>query len=506
MVYPFTNKKVEAILASTFLFIPFLFFIYHSDPSYAIGWLVLSLLLFFFQYKGIVESSSVSIIIILIYIFCCVFIHPIRELDIASNGQYLLLILLLFTKIKNTITKTSIFKATLLLLWALVFITVLVSAIRLFYSGYSHENTYNSVFIFSHRNLQINYFILISIFLIRTLKINQSKLKIVILIMVVTALVFQVKTAFIIAILSHLFFFRNVWKLYLIGLVVLLCSNIPRFISYHKDKVEYTEEVAAMPSWKKNFDLLYLTTLAGSSNDRINTWIWTLENINFVGHGSGSWKVDSQGKISLRDKECSFILRRPHNDFLLIIYELGILGIFICVLIIYTLWGNKLWILLPLFMFSFPLERAGFISLFLLIEPIKFNIPYHSFFYQIKDKLVPIVTFFCVLIFTAVFVAYRSYYHWEMELASSNKSNLSGQYTSTKIIPRDFLLNHHLKYRAFAALKTGDQKTFSKHINYLYKLEPNFYTTYILYRDINLIRDKKHKKIPYKFKNKNNCE
>lgn len=458
-------------------------------------------MLLIFQIRKLVTETFIHLIILII--LSLVFsIQSTKETDFAAYGQYFVIIILLFTNIKKNITSHSIFKTCIVIAWFSFALIVLASTIKLFHIGYSHQNTYESIYLFSHRNLLLNYFVVNSILMIKVLKPNKKFTLSVIILMFVAAVLFQVKTALLITIFCHIIFFRNVWKLYVIGVAIIFIVNIPRFISFKTDKNIYTEEIALMPAWKKNFDLIYITKLAGSSNDRINSWIWTIKNSNFMGHGPGSWKLNSQGKISLRNKDCTSILRRPHNDFLLLIYEFGILGFLISLIIIYTLYINGLIMLIPLFLFTFPLERAGFVSIFLLVKPISINISSHILYHKILKYINLGLSLFCVFIFTSVFIAYTTYFKWGRELSTPNAFSVTKQKSITRFIKRDFLLNHHLKYEAFSALKTGDKKMFSDNITTLYSMEPNFYTTFSIYRDLKI----NDNTIPYSYKYVNGCE
>ena len=96
-----------------------------------------------------------------------------------------------------------------------------------------------------------------------------------------------------------------------------------------------------------------------------------------MGHGIGTWKINSMGMIKLNEGK-TIVHRRPHNDFLWVIYELGWIGYIIIILFTIKLYRYGLMFFLPNLLFSFPFERAEFLSLliFIAIIPIHEKDPF----------------------------------------------------------------------------------------------------------------------------------
>ena len=188
--------------------------------------------------------------------------------------------------------------------------------------------------------------------------------------------------AFIITSVIGIFTFKsnyiNLKKLglFIVPLIILILATA---ILYSK----FDQSSAFKKQITKTFKFNY-----GSTKDRIILWEKSLELAKekpLLGHGVGSWKVDilKYGNQNLKSEDNLTFYQRPHNDFLWILCEQGIISL-ICYLSIFlvSIYSAikllksdikkeiKIYVLLMIYalvsylifsFFSFPMDRIEFI-------------------------------------------------------------------------------------------------------------------------------------------------
>ncbi|MCK5171195.1 MAG: O-antigen ligase family protein, partial [Bacteroidales bacterium] len=164
--------------------------------------------------------------------------------------------------------------------------------------------------------------------------------------------------------------------LYIIPLIILIFATA---ILYSK----FDQSSAFRKQISKTYKFNY-----GSTKDRIILWEKSLELVKekpLFGHGAGSWKINilKYGNQNLKSEDNLTFYQRPHNDFLWILCEQGIIALIcylsIFLISIYTairlLKSNikkevKIYVLLMIYalvsylifsFFSFPMDRIEFI-------------------------------------------------------------------------------------------------------------------------------------------------
>ncbi len=212
------------------------------------------------------------------------------------------------------------------------------------YGGISHEELYNIKARFSHKNLFAEIlFITIPFSLFNTRYYNGVWRSIgivsfllcfsLIIVLMTRAVWIATIISSILTILVLIYHFkpqkRSLLRL-LYGLIGVLIftfiivsgySRIDSFTTFQKQS-------------QKIFNLHY-----GSVQDRLELWSKTNKLIKekpFVGHGLASWKIKilKEGNENLRSKDQLTFYQRPHNDYLWILSENGIIGLLIYVLIL----------------------------------------------------------------------------------------------------------------------------------------------------------------------------
>jgi hypothetical protein len=358
---PFTNGKPKEYVFGFFLLTTFISTTHQLDNFYALGWFFLSLVVFVSTYTGLIRptekiKSIVLIGIPLIYAVCFKF-------DLDQLGIYLILFYWMTCELESEKPISPIIRVFINItftFWACFLILSLLNLIKL---GYTHLNTYKCVIYFAHRNLFLEYGVLFTYIFSQSNSFNQNQKLLIQFLYLVVVIVFQAKaaifSAILLLVLNHTYLRV---PLFVCGLTF-FSYNIPSLYKYAFNKWDYFNELQTKNIVSKNLDLVYVFRYSGSATDRINTYDWTIQNLNFFGHGIGSWKHQSMGKIEVKEG-LNILHRRPHNEFLLILYEYGIItGVLIIFFLLIRLKRNNLLFLLPIILFSFPFERPDFLSL-----------------------------------------------------------------------------------------------------------------------------------------------
>lgn len=358
------KNKTEIICFSLFFITPFLFSWNELDRFYSSGWLYFALITVLYYLINFNKHKNVLRFLALFSLL--IFQTILNQFDLDNLGIYVLLLygITIGVKFELNDEKIAIYMGKILLfIWIILLIITILSLIKLFKLGYSHENTYNSIIYFSHRNILTEYMTVYTFFLTQFLKYNKNKALIFQLISFTISMILQSKAAILGNLISFIVIEKKVIYVYILIIFSLLIYNLKNFKSFYNDKWEYFENQKKFGFFEKNLDLIYITCYSGSSYDRRNTWLWTIQNINFKGHGIGTWKYNFMGKISLREASPDVLHRRPHNDILLILYELGFLGIIILTLFIKKILNSRFYVIIPILLIAFPLERAEFLMI-----------------------------------------------------------------------------------------------------------------------------------------------
>lgn len=266
---------------------------------------------------------------------------------LKSFLAFALLILLLIS-----ITDYSNFlKKVLKTIVVLALIIVGISLYQLFKlsqsSGISHENLYAVKAVFAHKNilsevllLMLPFTIASVIYLRKLFRIFGSLASVLLLFFITILLTRAVWLAFAAAMLSGTVFFilfvlpkhklnlRNklafaagfIFVIVVVATSILMYSKTDTLDTFQKQ----TEKIV-------NFNY-------GSTKDRIILWKKTGEIIKenpIKGKGLASWKIQilKQGNTELRSEDLITFYQRPHNDFLWIWSESGIIALFAYLLI-----------------------------------------------------------------------------------------------------------------------------------------------------------------------------
>lgn len=365
--------KPKELFLGLFLLTAFVSNPYQLDNFYAIGWLYLSLIVFTSISFGLIEpikvfQSALFMIIPIVYALCF-------RVDFDQLGIYLILFYATIAEFKTEIIniKSSIVKIVMNSIFVVWTCFLILSLVYLFMIGYNHINTYKCIVYFAHRNVFLEYGVILTYLFTQWNSFNLKQKLIIRIVYFIIVLIFQAKAA----ILSSLFLLvinHSILRLPLIIFFLALISyNIPNIYKHTYQKRDYFRQLETKHLVCKNLDIIYNFFYSGSATDRINTYDWTIQHLNILGHGIGSWKYHSMGNIRVEDGP-NVLHRRPHNEFLLILYEYGILlGMLLCLQVLQLLRRNSILFILPIVFFSFPFERSEFVALIFLSGLFKCN-------------------------------------------------------------------------------------------------------------------------------------
>lgn len=358
---PFFDKKPKEYILGFFLWTTFISTTNQLDNFYALGWFFLSLVVFVSTYSDLIRPTGkikpiVVIGIPLIYALCFKF-------DLDQIGIYLILFYWMTCEVVSTKPISPIIRGLINITFAIWFCFLMLSLLNLFKLGYTHLNTYKCVIYFPHRNLFLEYGILFTYIFSQCNSFNLNQKFLIQFLYLLVLIIFQAKAAILSAVLLLVLNYTYFRIPLLVCGLILFSYNIPSLYKYVFHKWDYFNELSTKNIVRKNLDLVYVFGYSGSAMDRINTYDWTIQNLNLFGHGIGSWKHQSMGKIEVKEGP-NILHRRSHNEFLLILYEYGIImGVLIICLLFIKLKRNNLLFLLPIILLSFPFERSDFVSL-----------------------------------------------------------------------------------------------------------------------------------------------
>jgi hypothetical protein len=245
----------------------------------------------------------------------------------------------------------------------------------------------------------------------------------------------------------------------------------------------YDAWFSGMPDVWKLIDPVYNLFYMSSSNERMKIWSWTWKELSFLPHGLGQWKILSQGWIILPNYDCLTVVRRPHNELLLALYEMGIVGGICFFGLLLYLKPSKYWLaVLPILLFSFPLERASMIVPIWLLLSIRNKQVVGSIPTPIQWLTFSVLAFVSLL-HLARWRADYLYANFVEDVTAVRELSAIDQQI-LEVFPYDFMLNHHDKYKAFSAIETGE---LNKALNLVwtnYERNPNFYGNYIFLKQL----------------------
>lgn len=354
--------------------------------------------------------------------------------------------------------------------------------------GYSHQITYEVAPFYAHRNIALEHFSILSLLVL--FQTEKSRLVWLWIIPVLAILfLFQARAAlltFIAGVFIWLYqvedFRKWILLLFSVGLSYLMITYVWSSVNFES----YRLWIEWLPDLAKSIDPIYNMNYMPSSSERIHIWQWTWNQLSFLPHGLGQWKILSQGWIVLPNYDCLTIVRRPHNDLLLMMYEMGWIGGMLFVLFLIWSKPTKLWLaLLPIFLFSFPLERAG------LIIPIVAFVCYKTdSVFRLKPSFIGLRKFLLsatvlglLLIHLARWRADFIYQNFVMDIERvGSLSALDNKVI--QLFEYDFLLNHFDKYSAFYAIKSGEMEKAKDLAWENYNRNSNFYGNYVLLKGL----------------------
>ncbi len=344
MRHTILNKILIVILIGV---IPILWSNKTLDPNITIQYIGLAFLLLF--YGLVTKNSHIKIDLYFSPLFFLFIIYSIIPLAISVNTAdaifrlsqfivffYLTQIFFQFKKpdiLFNTLARITLVVSILILIPAFFQLLVLISEQNLTIP----QSTYNIKSIFPHRNLFSHFLLLILPFCIYLYYVDKK-------IWSYAALASSSLALFLIIVLSN----RTSW----LCLILLLITYLT--VYYIKKKVLapqrksgwiYMIAVVLVLGFAFLFQLKFSDTSSikshalntldynqGSTKDRLGLWKRTVSLVQekpFFGHGLGSWKINmlKYGNEGLVSENNITFYQRPHNDFLWIAAEQGIIGL-----------------------------------------------------------------------------------------------------------------------------------------------------------------------------------
>lgn len=484
-------KNIEAVKVFVFfvlvMLLPFVYTQKTADPHFSLSWFLLAILLglgisfnlFKWQIKRIITGFLLLLISVLVSgvkdVEACVHLALIlvfASIDFRIFLKYHKDLLLIVVKV------SLVGLATIL--------TILFAKELMLNNTISHEFTYSLPNFFPARNVLATFIMLLS-GLVCFLE-SETRVKTVLVFSILGfGLVFllQAKAAALSCVIlcCYLCWRITYFKQILItSMLLFIAYNVYVFRLFNSEPKKYVEHVASTPDILKTLNIHYNLKYVSSIEERERIWGWTLENLNVRGHGVGKWKYDVQGNISLPKYDCHTIIRRVHNELLKLLYENGILGI--CIFLVLFTFRNHLatLILLPPLLFSFPLERATLIvPIFLLLESGVIrskNIEAERVF-----GVSSVLSIVSVILTLSFHRAELLYFSFTKDINYINKtSQIEKKLLELK--SDDFLLNSFEKYQAFYWIAADDTEKALLYARKAYESMPNNYSNYKLIKEL----------------------
>lgn len=460
------------------------------DPFYSLGWLLLPLLMLVLIAFQIIQLDLKRLGFLSVFLFL-VFISS--SSFNAEDVLHVATIALIGSAGKINDSTLKVIKRSAVLGWFVLVAIYLWSALFVVLEeGYNHQSTYLFADFFANRNLICEYVVMLTALIAavdRYIYRKISKLTLVLALLVLWIVLFsQAKAALFSACLlfAYLGWYSVLRRpfLWVMGflLVSLMSVNTYSFYLQTQNNDRYTEYIKNLPDLVKLTDVSYNMGKVESSSERRVIWKWTWANTQFVGKGIGSWKFDVQGNVGFEKYDCKTILRRPHNEFVKMGYELGWLAAAILVIVLLLIGFNPfLLFLLPLLLFSFPTERAEFIfPLIILINMKKGGYQWHGWYFPRTIYFTGIVC--AMLLVIGSFLNHQAHstysdlaqYKVDFKQLSESDAQLLDWF------PYDFMLNHVQKYEALHLLKANQVDEAVPLLLEVYQRDPNFFTNYQL--------------------------
>ena len=420
MKYRLLNLYTFLVILS---FLPFLYFFNTQDNIYYNGWFFSSLLVALIPVKYI---NLKKLVLFYFWIFLSFIFSGFIDINILPI-VFIVGIFFATDFIEYIGIKKIEYFLSLNILWISCIIGFKVIST---YGLMSHNDTYSLLNFGSHRNLVMEYYA--SLIAIYGLISENKKFTLLSHIFGLTlCFLIMSKSAFLVLIFSLCYSLKDrltkkIAKiLVFLFLTSFLIFNINNYSIYKNNSSEYVKIVENRSDLLKQIDILFQIN-NGSVHDRLKIWDKSFNSFSLKGNGLGSWKLQSKIQNS------GLITRRPHNEFIRYISELGIL--LIIPLFLIKSYFFYFFIFSPLFIFSFPTERPEFLVLFFIFSFIKTKTSYNP-----KKSLYFIKIFAIILIFIFTRTAVIQKRLFDKNVAYSNL-----QYYDKKLVnlsKRDFLLN-----------------------------------------------------------------
>ena len=414
--------------------LPFFRFVNSIHSYYVSGWLISGFLVFLIPNK---YFNSKNLILAVLFFILSFFSSG----DFDINLLPLVLIFCLFFSIDfDSLISANILRKSSELAFVILSIFLFLNLIldHLSHVGNSVDAFYKIKFV-SSRNMIFEYYSLLMV--IHTNLTKNRKTLIYHLIGIFLCLIFLSKCALLVFIISLInltwkkrkdAFFRSIIKNLLIPLTFIFISiNIINTINYYSNKTEYLIGFEKRNAHFKELDIIFqLNSKYSSTNLRKDIYKGSNRMYSVNGLGIGNWKLVYNCINEIKNNE---ILRRAHNEIIRYVSELGIFSIIPFFIFIINI--KYLYPLLPLFLFSYPTERAEFLSILLLI-------PQKKYFVNISVNktlvlLIKIISILLIVIWTRV-----NYLQYDIISRYGNYSSLSNlEKKILNISKRDFLLN-----------------------------------------------------------------
>lgn len=482
--------KKRALQALFFfsLLLPLISDSFSFDRFYSIGWVALSLVTVFLIVFQTTFHWRACLIGIGLLIVTSIFAHLSNYHTDLASLSHVLIIVTLFSISPNfelDQARRLLFKpvASAFSIMCAVLIYILIQ--NYLTEGYSHQSTYNVAPFFAHRNIALEHVSLLALILL----ILSNSWKRVIWwfpFFIILVMFFQARAAVLLVALGILIWGVKNYPikrvLAVMALVVFGYFTIAGVWSYVSFE-SYNAWFSGMPDIWKSIDPVYNLFYMSSSNERMKIWSWTWKELSFLPHGLGQWKILSQGWIILPNYDCLTVVRRPHNELLLALYEMGIIGGICFFGLLLYLKPSKYWLaVLPVLLFSFPLERASMIIPIWLLLSIRNKQVTGSIPLQAKWLTLSLLVF-ASLIHLGRWRADYLYANYVEDVTTVRELNIIDQQV-LEIFPYDFMLNHHDKYKAFSAIEAGELNEALDLVWENYERNPNFYGNYIFLKQL----------------------
>lgn len=319
-------------------------------------------------------------------------------------------------------------------------------------SGINHNSTYEIKASFSHKNILSEILFMFFPFSLFLLFVDNKWFKFFGLINAIGLLFF------IIILLTRAVWFSVIIGMLLTVIVFLFISTKSNIVSVVKNKKTYFlilaflsvifsslyvySKIDSLETIKKS--TLKIFYFYDSSQHRLELWKRSIDMTKespFIGKGLGTWRIEvlKYGNRNLKSEDNITFYQRPHNDFLWLLSEQGVIGLILFLIVLFLVFKKLLFILkkqnskeeyffyyavfyvligyLIISFFSFPKERIEhnfFIALFISFIITK----YHNLRVKSKSLINNNIKFYFVfipLIFYFIFSTYVAYSRYNSE-------------------------------------------------------------------------------------------